>query len=56
MAKLFLARWGPDADTYFNIAIGYMNLEEKEGALEYFLKADELKPGGYDEYRSFFME
>lgn len=56
MAKLFLERWGPDADTYFNIAIGYLNLEEPEKAREFFLKADELKPGKYDEYRSFFVE
>ncbi|MDO8486257.1 MAG: O-antigen ligase family protein [Candidatus Staskawiczbacteria bacterium] len=54
IAKLFLARWGPDADTYFNIAVGYMNLEKKEEAREYFLKAVELKPEGYEEYRQFF--
>lgn len=56
IAKLFLERWGPDADTYFNIAIGYLNLEELEKAREFFLKADELKPGKYDEYKSFFVE
>ena len=54
IAKLFLERWGPDADTYFNIAVGYMNLEKKEEAREYFLKAVELKPEGYEEYRQFF--
>src|SRR3989344_7647922 len=56
MAKLFLERWGPDADTYFNIAVGYLNLEDRETGREFFLKADALKPGGYDEHRSFFME
>jgi len=55
MAKLFLERWGPDADTYFNIAVGYMNLEEKEQAREFFLKAVELKPE-FEEYSSFFEE
>lgn len=53
MAKLFLERWGPDADTYFNIAVGYMNLEKKEEAREFFLKAVKLKPE-YEGYRPFF--
>lgn len=55
IAKKFLERWGPDADTYFNLAVGYLHLEEKEKAREFFSKAVELKPE-YEEYRSFFTE
>ena len=55
MAKAYLERWGPDADTYFNIAVGYLNLGEKETGKEFFLKALELKPE-YEEYSSFFLE
>ena len=53
MAQAHLERWGPDADTFFNLAVGYLNLGEKEKAKEFFLKAVELKPG-YEEYRPFF--
>ena len=55
MAKVYLAKWGPDADTYFNVAVGYLNLGEKESAKEFFLKALELK-SEYEEYRPFFFE
>ncbi|MDP2946829.1 MAG: hypothetical protein Q8N88_01830, partial [Nanoarchaeota archaeon] len=53
MAKNYLEKWGPEADTFFNIAVGYLNLEEKEKAKEFFLKAVELDKK-YEEYRSFF--
>lgn len=53
MAENYLEKWGPDADTYFNIAVGYLNLKEKEKAKEFFLKAVELKKE-YEEYRPFF--
>ncbi|MBM3257724.1 MAG: hypothetical protein FJZ05_00705, partial [Candidatus Nealsonbacteria bacterium] len=32
MAQKHMEEKGPDADTYFNIAVGYLNLEEKEKA------------------------
>jgi len=53
MAQEYLGRWGPDGDTYFNIAVGYFHLEEKEKTREFFLKAVELKKE-YEEYRSLF--
>jgi len=53
VAKDYLERWGPDADTFFNIAVGYFNLGEKEKAKEFFLKAVELDEK-YEEYRPFF--
>ena len=56
MVNLFLERWGPDADTYFNLAVGYFHLEENEKAREFFLKAVELKPEKYEQYRQFFIE
>ena len=55
MALVYLEKWGPDADTFFNIAVGYLNLGEKEKAREFFLKAVELKKD-YEEYRSFFTQ
>jgi len=55
MAKAHLERWGPDADTYFNIAVGYLNLGEKETGKEFFLKALALNPE-YEKYNSFFLE
>jgi len=55
MAKKCLEKWGPDADTYFNIAVGYFHLAEKEKAREFFLKAVELKPE-YEQYRQFFLD
>lgn len=54
MAQKHMEEKGPDADTYFNIAVGYLNLEEKEKAEEFFLKALELKPE-YELYRSYFI-
>lgn len=53
MASKFLERWGPDADTFFNIAVGYLNLEEKEKAKEFFFKAVEMNKD-YEGYRLFF--
>ena len=53
MAQEYLVRWGPDGDTYFNIAVGYFHLEEKEKTREFFLKAVELKKE-YEEHRSLF--
>ena len=57
MGKAFIARWGDDADTYFNIAVGYFYLEEKEQAKEFFLKAVEADPK-YDEHelKPLFLE
>ena len=55
MAKKYLERWGPEADTYFNIAVGYLNLNEKEKAKEFFLKAMELNPE-YEQYQLFFID
>ncbi len=55
MAKSYLARWGPDAGAYFNIAVGYLNLGDRETGREFFLKAVGLKPE-YEEYSSFFLE
>jgi tetratricopeptide (TPR) repeat protein len=55
MAKKYLERWGPEADTYFNIAVGYLNLNEKEKAKEFFLKAMELNPE-YEQYQLFFVD
>ena len=54
MAENYLEKWGPDADTFYNIAVGYLNLEEKEKAKEFFLKAVELNKE-YEEYRPFFV-
>ncbi|OGZ18317.1 MAG: hypothetical protein A2Z68_00255 [Candidatus Nealsonbacteria bacterium RBG_13_38_11] len=54
MAQRHLKEKGSDADTYFNIAVGYFNLGEKEKAEGFFLKALELKPE-YESYRSFFI-
>jgi len=56
MAENYLEKWGPDADTFFNIAVGYLNLEEKEKAKEFFLKALELDKEQYEEYRPFFLD
>ena len=53
MAQSHLERWGPDADTFFNLAVSYSNLGEKEKAKEFFLKAVELKKE-YEEYRLYF--
>ncbi len=55
MAKLYLERWGEDADTYFNIAVGYLNLKDKEKAREFFLKALALNKK-YEEYKLFFED
>lgn len=55
MAKAYLAKHGPDADTYFNLAVSYFHLEEKEKAKDFFLKSVELK-SEYEEYRPFFIE
>ncbi len=54
MAKRHLEEKGPDSDTYFNIAVGYFNLEEKEKAKEFFLKALELD-AQYESYRTIFI-
>lgn len=53
IAGSYLEKWGPNADTYYNIAVGYLNLGETEKAKEFFLKAVELKKE-YEEYRPFF--
>ncbi len=53
MAKAYLARWGPSGDSYFNIAVGYFNLGDKETSKEFFSQAIELKPE-LEEYLPFF--
>ena len=55
MAKAYLERWGPDADTYFNVAVGYWNLGDTRQTSEFFLKAIELD-SKYEEYRSLLFE
>jgi len=57
MGKAFIARWGDDADTYFNIAVGYFHLGDKEQARAFFLKAIEADPK-YDEheFKPLFLE
>jgi len=54
MAKDRLEKYGPEADTYFNIALGYYYLEQREKALEFFQKALELDPEQYQQYSHFF--
>lgn len=56
MGQKYLEFKGPDADTYFNVAVGYFYLEDREKAREFFLKAVELKPEEYKQYRAFFVE
>jgi len=55
LAEKYLAKWGPAADTYFNLSVGYLNLNEKDKAKEFFLKALELDTG-YEQYQSFFLD
>ena len=55
MAQAHLERWGPDADTYFNIAVSYLNLGDKEPAKEFFSKAIALD-SAYGKYQSFFIQ
>ncbi|MBI2098128.1 MAG: O-antigen ligase family protein [Candidatus Wildermuthbacteria bacterium] len=58
MAKAFIARWGNDADSYFNIAVGYFYLGDKEQAKGFFLKAIEADPERYSEheFKPLFLE
>jgi len=53
MALSYLEIHGPDADTYFNIALGYLNTGEKEKAKEFLLKSIELN-NDYKEYLPYF--
>ena len=55
MAKKYLDKQGPDAATFFNIAVGYFHLGDRQTAKEFFLKAVELD-GGYKQYQSFFLD
>lgn len=41
------------AKTYYNLALGYLNLGEKEKALDFFLKAVELNKE-YEQFRPFY--
>ena len=54
MAENCLEKTGPNADAYFNIAVGYFHLGQKEKAAEFFLKALELNPVEYEEHKDFF--
>ncbi|MEM4271112.1 MAG: O-antigen ligase family protein, partial [Candidatus Pacearchaeota archaeon] len=58
MGKRYLDYLGPkaDADSYYNVAVGYFNLGDKENAKNYFLKALELKPEEYEKHKKFFLE
>jgi len=53
MGQKYLEHVGSDPDTYFNVAVGYFHLDDREKAREFFLKAVELNPK-YEEYRQFF--
>ena len=53
MTHAFLRKWGPDADAYFDLAVGYYYLEESEKVREFFERAVELKPE-YEEKRELF--
>lgn len=55
MAKEFVVRWGPDADSYFNIAVGHLHLGNKKVAREFFLQAVKLNPE-YEGKRGFFLD
>lgn len=48
-----LKRKGPEADTYFNLAVSYRELGEHQKAKEYFSKAVELDKK-YEEYKPYF--
>ncbi|TSC75451.1 MAG: glycosyl transferase family protein [Parcubacteria group bacterium Gr01-1014_30] len=54
MGQECLQKRGPDAATYFNVAVGFFHLGEKEKAREFFLKAFELDPKEYEQYREIF--
>jgi O-antigen ligase len=45
---------GPNADIYFNVALGYYYLQKLESAREFFLKALELDRDQYQQYEHFF--
>jgi tetratricopeptide (TPR) repeat protein len=53
MSLLHLEKNGPNADTFFNLAVGYMNLKENQKAKEFFYKAVELN-SEFEEYRPIF--
>lgn len=53
MCQKYLENIGPSADTFFNLAVGYRELEDYEKAEEFFLKALELN-SELEEYRIFF--
>ncbi len=55
MSINYLEYAGPSADTYFNIALGYYYLREKENAKEYFTKVLELNQEQYKKYEPFFF-
>ena len=44
----------PNADVYFNVALGYYYLSKKAEAKEFFLKATELDKEQYQKYEQFF--
>lgn len=53
MSLEYLKNIGPDADTFFNLAVGYMNLKENQKAKEFFYKALELK-SDFQKYKPLF--
>jgi hypothetical protein len=55
MSIIYIERNGPKADVYFNIALGYFYLNEKELAKDYFKKTLELNKEQYEQYSNFFL-
>jgi len=53
MAEKYLAQHPTDANTYFNLAVGYWHLQEKTKAKEFYQKAVALD-ANYEQYRAFF--
>ncbi|MGB9743298.1 MAG: O-antigen ligase family protein [Minisyncoccales bacterium] len=53
MIERYLAKNGPKADTYYNLAVGYLKMGEKEKAREFWQKAVELDRE-YEKYKIFF--
>jgi len=54
MCQEYLENKGPDADTFFNLAVAYRELKDFQKAEEFFLKALELN-SELEEYRIFFI-
>jgi len=53
MSLEYLKNRGPDANTFFNLAVGYMELKDNQKAKEFFSKAVELN-SEFEKYRPTF--